>query len=75
MEPWVDPSMDPWWCCGGALLVHEYVCLGHGAVHRFREGDLTKELLVSCYLAVRTHYFMQLGQRLDEAGRDTWQVS
>lgn len=44
-------------------------------MHRFREGDLTKELLVSCYLALRTHYFMQLGQRLDEAGRDTWQVS
>jgi hypothetical protein len=40
---------------------------------RFREGELTKELLESAYSALRAQFFYQLRQKL-EAGGGQWQV-
>jgi hypothetical protein len=43
------------------------------AVGRFRENDLARDMLESCYMAMRVHFFLHLGQRMD-AAPDVWQV-
>lgn len=43
------------------------------AVGRFRENDLARDMLESCYMALRVHFFLHLGQRMD-AAPDVWQV-
>jgi hypothetical protein len=42
-------------------------------VGRFRENDLARDMLESCYMAMRVHFFLHLGQRMD-AAPDVWQV-
>lgn len=43
-------------------------------VGRFRENDLARDMLESCYMAMRVHFFLHLGQRMD-AAPDVWQVN
>lgn len=44
--------------------------------NRYREGDLAKELLESCYSFLRVQYFLQLRQHLLEAQQGSrWQVA